>query len=254
MSYFNGNNIIKLQSVDSTNNYATRLIMSSEPKDWTIIIAEEQLSGKGQKGNAWESEKGKNLLFSIIVYPNFLKIYDQFLLSKVVSLGICNVISMFSDSVSVKWPNDIYINDNKLCGILIENSVSGDKINHSIIGIGLNVNQKSFLSNAPNPVSLSEILKMELDKNEVFEMVIKSISDWYLLLKEGERALINDAYTKVMYKIGLEANFKDKNSIFIGKIKGVDSIGQLIIEKEGVDCFYGFKEVEFLKKVNDKEA
>ncbi len=247
MSDFKGNNIIKLQTVDSTNNYATRLIMSSHPDEWTIVRAEEQMSGKGQKGNTWESENGKNLLFSIIVYPNFIKIYDQFLLSKVVSLGIYDIISMYSDSVSIKWPNDIYVNDCKICGILIENSVASDKINYSIIGIGLNINQISFLSDAPNPISLREILKMEVELDEIFEMIIKSISKWYLLLKEGKRNIINDAYANVMYLKELEINYKDKNGVFIGKIKGVDSIGQLIIEKEGVDYFYGFKEIEFLK-------
>ena len=249
MSDFINNNIIKLQTVDSTNNYATRLIISSVPEEWTIITAEEQLSGKGQKGNKWESEKGKNILFSIIVYPHFLKISDQFLLSKAVSLGIHDVISMFSESVSIKWPNDIYVDNSKISGILIENSISGLRINYSIIGIGLNVNQKIFLSEAPNPVSLCEILNKELNKEEIFEMIILSIYKWYLLLKEGRHFIINDAYSNVMYMKGVESSFKDKNCSFTGKIKGVDHLGQLVIEKEGIDCFYGFKEVEFLKNL-----
>jgi BirA family biotin operon repressor/biotin-[acetyl-CoA-carboxylase] ligase len=246
MSGYISNKIIKLQSVDSTNNYATRLIMSSSPEEWTIISAEEQLSGKGQKGNKWESEKGKNILLSIIIFPNFLEVYDQFLLSKVTSLGICDVISMFSGSVSIKWPNDIYVDKNKISGILIENSVTGIRMNYSIIGIGLNINQKNFLSDAPNPISLCEILKKELDRNEIFGMLISSIYKWYLILKEGKIDLINDAYVKSMYMKDVSASFKDSDGIFTGKIKGVDQIGRLIIEKEGVDCFYGFKEVEFI--------
>ncbi len=241
------NNIIKLDSVDSTNNYATKLISKGFASEGTVIFAEEQYSGRGQKGNYWESESKKNLQFSIILYPEFLNIHDQFLLSKIISLSISEVISLFVGDVSIKWPNDIYVGSKKISGILIENSISGISLNHSIIGVGINVNQKTFLIGAPNPVSLASILNMEINCDELLALILKNTDKWYSLLKEGNYNLINNEYKSKMYKIGEINEFTDKRGSYKGQIKGVDEIGQLIIESvEGQVYFYGFKEVEFM--------
>lgn len=248
MSELIGNNIIKLESVDSTNNYATKLIFEGFGSEGTVIFAEEQLNGKGQKGNYWESEGNKNLQFSIILYPEFLNVQDQFLLSKVFALSIYEVISLYVDTVSIKWPNDIYVGSNKVSGILIENSISGINLNYSIIGVGINVNQKIFTSGAPNPISLSTILNIEINCEELLILILKAADKWYKILKEGNYELINEEYESKMFQIGEINEFIDKNGSFKGVIKGVDEIGRLKIEKDNGQLFlYSFKEVGFKK-------
>jgi BirA family biotin operon repressor/biotin-[acetyl-CoA-carboxylase] ligase len=149
--------IIYLNEVESTNNYANQLILSDAAEEGTVVLAQYQTHGKGQHGNVWESETGKNLLMSIIWYPGFLPASQQFMISKIVSIAITDCVNDIIDDCKIKWPNDIYIGNQKLAGILIENSVKGSHLSSSVVGIGLNVNQQVFISAAPNPVSLFQI-------------------------------------------------------------------------------------------------
>ena len=122
-----------------------------------------RLHGKGQVGNSWESEAGKNLMFSVLLHPDFVPANQQFLISQISALAVQQMLETFVKPISVKWPNDIYWNDKKICGMLIENDIAGTKLINSIIGIGININQKKFISNAPNPVSLTQITGKEYD-------------------------------------------------------------------------------------------
>jgi BirA family biotin operon repressor/biotin-[acetyl-CoA-carboxylase] ligase len=242
------NPIIKLECIDSTNNYATKHLVKEGWAEETVVVADVQLKGKGQLQNTWESEKDKNLLLSIVLYPSFLPVQYQFFISKVVSLGVCEVISLFVENVSVKWPNDIYVGNKKIAGILIENAIMGSEFNHSIAGVGLNVNQQKFLSDAPNPVSLYQLKGIEFDRDEILTLFIHSFHKWYEMLKMKKFSEIDTAYLNVLYRLGVDAKYKDDNGIFTGKIIGVDPIGQLMIEKgSGEVRKYQFKEVIFLE-------
>ena len=148
--------LIALERTDSTNRYLNELCDTSlQPvAELTTVCADYQTAGKGQRGNSWEAAEGRNLLFSFVLYPTFLEAGRQFILSQVISLSIKEALDGLVEGVSIKWPNDIYWQEKKLCGILIENDLQGRYIGRSVAGVGLNVNQERFLSDAPNPVSL----------------------------------------------------------------------------------------------------
>src|ERR1035441_10550859 len=142
---FIGKNLITLDSVASTNNFAKDMLSNTRPVEGTAIMAKEQYAGRGQMGNAWETESGKNLTCSFILYPEFLEADKQFFLNMAVALAVKDFCEhVLHDEIKIKWPNDIYYHDKKLGGILIENSISGNKISSSVIGIGINVNQTAF--------------------------------------------------------------------------------------------------------------
>jgi len=247
MSVIDFNSIIKLDSVDSTNNYATKRLVSENWIEGTIVLAGEQTRGKGQMTNSWESEKGKNLLASIVLYPNSIQVQNQFEISKVVALAVYDVVSHYIDKVSIKWPNDIYAGDKKISGILIENAIIGNKISWVVAGVGLNINQIQFRSNAPNPVSLSMITDCEYDLNEIVTLFQHSINRWYNLLSDNATAIIDNTFLDRMYRFGKEAPFRDDEGTFTGTILGVNDLGQLMIEKQnGLVSTYSFKEVVFL--------
>jgi len=162
--------IHRFHTLTSTNSQMATIAPSLAHGD--IVICHEQTAGRGQRGNSWESEPGRNLTFSLLLRPRRIEAPDAFLMSMAVSIGITEALrKLLCQDVLIKWPNDIYVGDRKLAGILIENSFSGRKIGHAIIGIGLNVNQTVFRSDAPNPVSMAELSGHEYDLDEVLETV-----------------------------------------------------------------------------------
>ena len=160
--------IIRLVETDSTNNYLREQSAKARLPEGSLVIADFQTAGKGQVGNSWESEAGKNLMFSILLYPDFLPANRQFLISQIASLSVKETLEKYTDSVTVKWPNDIYWKDRKICGMLIENDLSGQYLYCSVVGIGLNINQEIFRSDAPNPVSLTQITGKTYDREDVW--------------------------------------------------------------------------------------
>lgn len=243
----NENYIIRLKFVDSTNNYANTVIRDGQCPEGTVFLAYEQTAGRGQVNNFWESEPGKNLTFSVVFYPEFLEIRHQFKLSKVVTLGIYQAISKYVSNIRVKWPNDIYAGDRKLGGILIENSVMYGLLKSSVAGIGLNVNQTKFGSNAPNPVSLKMLTNEQFDTDQVLKEVLSGINFWYELLKAGQYEKIDDEFISVLYGFHEKRKFRSEEGIFEGEIIGVNEIGQLQIKKQdGEIRKFHFKEVGFL--------
>lgn len=242
-----GNTILSVVKVDSTNNYASEFLVKKDCKEGSVVSASEQLNGRGQLKNQWESEPLKNILISIVFYPEFLPVSKQFILSKVIALGVFDLISLYVENVSIKWPNDIYVGAKKIAGILIENSIMGNVIGSSIAGIGLNVNQKEFLSDAPNPVSLTQLSGKEYDLDQLLTIMLDAIDKWYLLLKTGKIDIINKKYTERLYQINKKAHYRDFEGVFKGVITGVNEIGQLQIKPlPGKIRTYHFKEVAFI--------
>lgn len=244
-----GKHIIRLQLADSTNNYANTQLIGNELNDGTVFLAYEQSAGRGQMKNLWESEPGKNLTFSIVVFPDFLDIRRQFMLSKVVTLGIYTAMGKYVDNLRIKWPNDIYAGNQKLGGILIENSIMYSSIKSSVIGIGINVNQTVFLGTAPNPVSLKNLTNQQYDCELVLSEILSGIDFYYALLKEGEAELIDQEFISVLYRRNEKHWFRTDQERFEGEIIGINEIGQLLIRKQdGEIRDFHFKEVEFLQE------
>jgi len=242
-----GNLIVRLDEVDSTNNYANRQIRESSVPEGTVFLAYDQTAGRGQQKNTWESAPGENLVFSIVLVPEFLEIRDQFMLSKVVILGIYSALNKRVVDLKIKWPNDIYAGNKKLGGILIENSIMNGLLKNSVVGIGINVNQEVFHSDAPNPVSLKMLTKEHFNCDFVLNEILSGIDRYYKLLQKGEFGSINRKFESVLFRINEIHSYRTDNEVFRGAILGVNEIGQLVIRKIDGQLFeFHFKEVEFL--------
>ncbi len=245
-----GQTIINIESTASTNNYAIGQVRDNEVKEGTVFLAYEQTAGKGQMHNYWESEPGMNLTFSIIIKPYFLEIRQQFMLSKVICLGIEEYLSTIVEDVKIKWPNDIYVGGKKICGILIENSIMNGNILQSVVGIGLNVNQYKFVSDAPNPISLKILKNREYKTDHVLKDLLHSIDYYYQKLKSGNAHDINVAFAQKLYQLNELKWYKDEKHTYQGEILGVNEIGQLLIQELGGEIHtYHFKEVTYLSDV-----
>ena len=176
---------VRLETVDSTNSFL-RTYTPAADEPMTVAVAAYQTAGRGQGANTWESEAGKNLLFSVLVHPVMLPVRSRFLLSEAGALALKEALADYvKDDIRLKWPNDIYWKDRKLSGTLIETRLGGGHIKDCIFGVGLNVNQTVFHSDAPNPVSLCQILGHEVDKDELLDKIIRKFSDFYHLLEMG---------------------------------------------------------------------
>jgi BirA family transcriptional regulator, biotin operon repressor / biotin---[acetyl-CoA-carboxylase] ligase len=240
-------NFIFLTEVESTNNYANHLVLSKAAEHGTVVLAQHQKMGKGQQGNSWESEFGKNLLMSIILFPDFLPATKQFYLSKIASLALANFVKSEKAEVSIKWPNDIYVGNSKLAGILIENSIKANHLDSSIIGVGLNLNQERFVSDAPNPVSLKQITGKDYKIEEVALKIWELLSFWFENLQSRSFSEIDLIYFNQLYRGNEWAMFAKQGIQFEARIKGIGDFGQLILEdRSGVFSEYMFKEVEFV--------
>ncbi|MEG1635370.1 MAG: biotin--[acetyl-CoA-carboxylase] ligase [Rikenellaceae bacterium] len=236
-------NIIYNDSVSSTNDLAAAC---NEP--WSVFIAEQQTKGRGQRGNTWESEPKKNLTFSITLMPEFLTASQQFYLSKIVSLAVVYTLEDIDINAKIKWPNDIYVDDKKICGILIENSITTQgTILKCIAGVGINVNQTEFKSSAPNPISIINILGEEQNRNTLLNDFALHLLKLYNFLAVEERALIDTEYINYLYRHNETHTYKDKSGVFSGKIIAVHPQGELIVEKDSSTReSYLFKEIEFI--------
>lgn len=241
--------LIRVEETNSTNNYLQALCDEQKVEEFTTIVADFQTSGRGQRGNSWESEPGENLLFSFVVFPEFLEARRQFLLSQIVSLAIKEELDNYVADISIKWPNDIYWREKKICGMLIENDLMGRYISQSIAGIGININQKAFYSPAPNPVSLRQITGKEYDIFEILGNVMVRVQSFYKLLREDDTTIIATRYEKSLFRKEGMHRYRDANGEFLARILSVEPEGKLILEDEMQrKRGYMFKEVEYLLK------
>ena len=241
-----------MDEVDSTNRWLRENVAAVEAT--TVCVADFQTAGRGCGTNSWESERGKNLLFSVLIHPSDIAANEQFQISMATALAVCDAMGDFGiKDIRVKWPNDIYWNDQKLCGMLIENRLSGTAIRDSIIGIGLNVNQTVFRFpqaadhdplTAPNPVSMRQILGHDIDR----EAVLRSIVG-HLKICSCMADYTRMRYNALLYRRdGQPHRFRDGEGDFQAEVLEVDELGKLLLKKANgrvVSC--GFKEVVFVK-------
>ncbi len=246
---FSKDKIIKLDNVNSTNEFAYNYLKNHTLNEGTIIWAIYQTKGKGQKGNTWDSEAGKNLTFSIILHPLMIEPSRQFFLNKAVSLGMIDFLKTKTDetNVKIKWPNDIYIGKNKIAGILIENEILGNTLQSVIIGIGLNINQTTFSPKVPNPTSLQLITGQELNTEDVLLQLLSNLETRIVKLYNNDIELINDDYLKNLLYFNMYKKYLWQNTAIEAKIITVSEYGQLILKTTAnkiIKC--DFKEIVFL--------
>jgi BirA family biotin operon repressor/biotin-[acetyl-CoA-carboxylase] ligase len=242
-----GSKLIFLENLPSTNDYGSELLRREDPPEGTIIRTNYQSKGRGQAENRWESEDGKNLLISILLYPDKIDPSDQFLISITISLGICDFLMQYIPSCTIKWPNDIYVNNDKIAGILIENTIMGDQIEKTIAGIGININQQKFISDAPNPVSLSQLTGEKYDLNNCLRELCSALDTRYKQLISEDYKLLRNDYNSRLYRLNNWHNFRDQKEIYCGRILAVKNNGRLLVEKKnGTISEYEFKEVDFI--------
>ncbi|MGB8491485.1 MAG: biotin--[acetyl-CoA-carboxylase] ligase [Bacteroidales bacterium] len=241
-----GSEIIFKKNDESTNNSALKLLRDSSPPEGTVIHTNYQIAGRGQKGNAWESEDGKNLLFSIILYPESVSPESQFILSMAISLGVLDYLRGFTTSARIKWPNDICVNNDKIAGILIENSILNDRIVNSVAGIGFNLNQTQFREYVPRAVSLKMIAGRDFETGHAMKELLGCIDLRYKQVLAGKDQQIRKDYHSALYRIMEWHDYKTASGTFNGRIISVKDSGILRIEDRSADIReFMFREIEF---------
>jgi BirA family biotin operon repressor/biotin-[acetyl-CoA-carboxylase] ligase len=236
-------NSLFVPQIQSTNAFLWEMLRKERLQEGFVVYTDFQTAGKGQIGNSWESEARKNLLFSMVLYPQKIPLDQLFLLSQFVSLGIKKALDKYVEGISVKWPNDIYWNEKKICGILIENSLQANKV-RTVIGIGLNVNQEIFLSGAPNPVSLRQIIGKPVNRKLLLNRIVQNIMESY---NELDVEKIRLEYASSLYRKDSFYSYMAGGEFFEAKILLVHPDGQLELEtKSGERKGFYFKEVQFL--------
>ena len=246
---FVGKVLLHLEELDSTNAYALNLLSKNKPSEGTVISAWKQTKGRGQIGSEWESEAGKNITLSVILYPTFLPIKQQFLLNQAISLSIFDFIYRFINTdVKIKWPNDIMVREKKIAGILIQNTLSANIFQTSIIGLGINTNQSVFKSDAPNPTSIKLETNKENDLKNLIALLCDDIEKRYLQLRSHNESIIQKDYLSNLFRFQEDAIYQrmDNEMVFSGKIVGVSESGKLIIDHKKGQSAFSMKEVKFL--------
>ncbi len=243
--------IIKIESTDSTSSHLAGIAEGCA--HGTAVMARVQTAGRGQRGNSWEAEPGMNITLSLLLRPEGIEPARQFIISQAVSLAIVEMLDSFigADAVSIKWPNDIYVNDSKIAGILIENVISGSAISRSIVGVGLNVNQTEFLSDAPNPVSLKQLLpKVDFNVDVLAEAMVSDILGKVdqALSSECEAGVISGEYFARMWRgDGYYHRYYDhtRGLYMNARIDSVAASGHITLtdQADGVARTHAFKEI-----------
>ena len=240
--------LIKLNAIDSTNDFLKDLSQNQVLENFTIVTARAQTKGRGQQGSNWNTEEGKNLTTSILIKETLNKVEGIFELNIAVALGISDALNKIKiPSVCIKWPNDIMSGNKKIGGILIENSIKSDGKIESIVGIGLNVNQISF-ENLPKAASLKSITHIEYDIFEILESIVAEVQKKIKYITDNKAELLWSAYEDNLFKKGNPMTFQDQNNIkFMGIIQGVTKTGQLVVLLEDDSVrHYGIKEISLL--------
>lgn len=243
---FMGKQVVYLPTCHSTNDTAAEKILQGEVFEGAVIITSHQTAGRGQRGNQWEAAPGLNLTFSLVLHPRFLKAASQYALNIAIAVGVSEFLTKyFPESIRIKWPNDIYYADKKLGGILIENTVKAQYIEHSIVGIGLNINQTVF--GESRAVSMKAIGGKEYDLEQVLGQLLTSLEKNYMLLRNSQYDMLKSRYLQNLYKYQEVHLFEDeKGKFFAGRIIGVDEFGRLAVEVENKLQYFSFKEIKFL--------
>lgn len=239
--------IIKLNAIDSTNNYLKQLLTDTALEDFCVVTTEFQTQGKGQIGAEWISEQGKNLTFSVLKKKPAVKLPRQFLLNILVSLSIVKTLEHYSiRKLAIKWPNDILSDRHKISGILIENQIKSNQIDFSVIGIGLNVNQDLF-KGLPKVSSMKSILGMPINKDELLYKLIKNLQIYFKLFTEKGEDFVNAEYESYLFRKDKPSTFELPNqTLFTGIIRGVTDAGKLRVQMAEATNEFDLKEVKLL--------
>jgi len=240
---FFGNEIFRLDRVDSTNNFAANLISSQLCQNGTAILAEEQTAGRGQRDQVWESESNRNLLCSYILLPDNVSVDQLPYYNWVLSLALLETLQFFSIDAKIKWPNDIFVNGKKICGVLLENQIGDGLIKSMILGVGLNINQILFKNDNATSIKLQTQIDYEIE--EVFKVLNEALNKWApILLNYPE--VIKEEYLKSLYLLNTNAQYKIEGRLVIGCIKSVNQLGQLLLSIDGEEKLFNHKEIEFM--------
>lgn len=243
---FIGKKAFFLPSCHSTNEMASALMNNNQPLNGTVVYADFQSRGKGQRGNSWESEEGKNILLSIILDTSFIEPVNFFDLTVMTSLAIRDILAEYiQEGVKIKWPNDLYYGDNKIGGILIENYLKQNTIEWCILGVGLNINQEKFKD--PKAISLSNICNQQFDREELVNMLLLKLEHRYFQLQKGASRKLKMEYLESLYWKDEIHVFQSEGTYFNGKIIGVDRSGKLLLDMEEGERYFDFKEISFIK-------
>ena len=237
-------NIIHIDETDSTNRYVRTLDSNDEVCVWT----DYQTAGRGCGSNSWESERGQNLLFSVLLHPKYVLAASQFLLSLANALALKETLDEYLTEIKIKWPNDIYWRDRKICGTLIETTLQSGHIKDCIFGTGMNINQQVFLSDAPNPVSISQIVGHPIDRQEVLEKVIAHTAKYMEMVQAGLWDDIRTQYRHHLYRRGETHRYRfTDGSERDCKLLNVTDDGRLELQAEDHEIYrLAFKEVQFI--------
>ena len=229
--------IVHINETDSTNRW-----LKENGEGEMVVVAGYQTAGKGCGTNSWESERGKNLTFSMLIHPEDIPANRQFHITEAVSVALCETLEAYIyNKVEIKWPNDIYVGDKKICGVLIENRLQGAEIKDSIIGIGLNVNQRVFKSDAPNPVSLWQLLGHEVDRDELLQRFLSCLK----VVSLGENT--GFSYRNRLFRRGKTAVYAAGTDRFKAELVDVKPDGHLVlVDERGQRRTFAFKEVQFI--------
>jgi BirA family transcriptional regulator, biotin operon repressor / biotin---[acetyl-CoA-carboxylase] ligase len=241
---FVGKHLIHLPSCPSTNAFAHEMLSGGNAVDGSVIITSEQTAGKGQRNSSWEAEPGKNLTFSVIIRPN-IHAQQQFWLNIISSLAVNNLLTKYlGNKVKVKWPNDIYYEDRKICGILIRNFIKGTEVENSIIGVGLNVNQVKF--EEQKAISMAMICGQQFSLQSVLDDLLEQLELSLTQLRLGYLKELKKEYLSKLYWFHERHLFKSEN-LFSGTIIGVDDNGFLLVKTDEGERYFNFKEIEYVK-------
>ena len=229
--------IVHVDETDSTNRW-----MKENGEGVMVVVADFQTAGKGCGSNTWESERGQNLLFSVLIHPQKVSARTQFIITQMVSVALCNTLQRYiPQTPEIKWPNDIYVGDKKICGVLIENRLEGRRIKDCIIGIGLDVNQTVFVSNAPNPVSIKQLTGRDTDRDELLAAFLDELQ------RAIENKGIHQAYMNRLYRREGLYPFEAAGKRFMATVVGTTDDGRLMLQDaNGIAYLYRFKEVTFI--------
>ncbi|HTF02384.1 MAG TPA: biotin--[acetyl-CoA-carboxylase] ligase [Bacteroidia bacterium] len=246
---FVGQRVIRLDQVDSTNNFAMGLLKGMPLEEGAVVTTARQTRGKGQRGNSWESQPGQNITCSVILRPVFLEPVKQFDLTRAVSLALTDVLLDIipQHEVKIKWPNDIFVDDRKIAGILIENILNGNQLNYSVVGIGLNVNQVDFISGGAGATSLRMVTGNAFELDGILKMICAAVEVRYLQLRGRKEDKLDEEYFSRLFKAGITSKFTDFSAIFEATIVDVTHDGLLVLKDcNGLDRKFAMKEVGWI--------
>ena len=238
--------IIKLAETDSTNRFL-RDYRGETGLRMTVATAEHQTAGRGQGGNTWESEGGRNILLSVMTHPQGLAARRQFVMLEAGALAVRDTLTLHADGFSIKWPNDIYWHDMKISGTLSECDISRGMVGRCILGTGININQRTFTGSAPNPVSLWQITGQETDRNQITDELLKRLEHYLDMVDTGRYGDIHDMYAGSLYRRNGVHAYRDAGGVFMARIERIEPDGRLVLHRtDGSLKEYMFKEVEHI--------